>query len=218
MIDVLEFWATYLPQLLNGLAVSLKVTGASLMIGIPLGLILALTVQAKSLPIRWLSLIIVEIGRGAPALILLQFAYFGLPNLGLSLTSFMAAVAALSWSTAAYTSEIIRAGLQAVPRGQIEACDALGMSLADQLRFVIVPQGLRVAAPALLGFAVLMLQASSLAFTIALPELLSQAYMIGTSTFRYMTILVLAGALYASICIPATLLVSWFERRLDRHI
>ena len=218
MIDVLEFWATYLPQLLNGLAVSLKVTGASLMIGIPLGLILALTVQAKSLPIRWLSLIIVEIGRGAPALILLQFAYFGLPNLGLSLTSFMAAVAALSWSTAAYISEIIRAGLQAVPRGQIEACDALGMSLADQLRFVIVPQGLRVAAPALLGFAVLMLQASSLAFTIALPELLSQAYMIGTSTFRYMTILVLAGALYASICIPATLLVSWFERRLDRHI
>lgn len=218
MIDVLEFWATYLPQLLNGLAVSLKVTGASLMIGIPLGLILALTVQAKSLPIRWLSLIIVEIGRGAPALILLQFAYFGLPNLGLSLTSFVAAVAALSWSTAAYTSEIIRAGLQAVPRGQIEACDALGMSLADQLRFVIVPQGLRVAAPALLGFAVLMLQASSLAFTIALPELLSQAYMIGTSTFRYMTILVLAGALYASICIPATLLVSWFERRLDRHI
>ena len=204
--------------MLNGLAVSLKVTGASLMIGIPLGLILALTVQAKSLPIRWLSLIIVEIGRGAPALILLQFAYFGLPNLGLSLTSFMAAVAALSWSTAAYISEIIRAGLQAVPRGQIEACDALGMSLADQLRFVIVPQGLRVAAPALLGFAVLMLQASSLAFTIALPELLSQAYMIGTSTFRYMTILVLAGALYASICIPATLLVSWFERRLDRHI
>ncbi|MCP8897467.1 amino acid ABC transporter permease [Shinella daejeonensis] len=217
MSDILSFWGTYLPQILDGLGISLKVTGASLAIGIPAGLALALMVQAKSRFLRWFCLAVVEIGRGAPALILLQFAYFGLPNVGVSLTSFAAAVAALSWSTAAYTSEIIRAGLQAVPRGQIEASDALGLSFADQLRFVLVPQGLRVAAPALLGFAVLMLQASSLAFTIALPELLSQAYIIGTTTFRYMPILCLAGLLYACICIPATLLVGWFERRLARH-
>jgi len=217
MNDILAFWGAYLPQIMDGLGVSLKVTGASLAIGIPLGLALALLVQAKSRVLRWACLAVVEVGRGAPALILLQFAYFGLPNVGLSLTSFAAAVAALSWSTAAYTSEIIRAGLQAVPRGQVEAADALGFTFADQLRFVVIPQGLRVAAPALLGFAILMLQASSLAFTIALPELLSQAYMIGTATFRYMTILCLAGLVYAGICIPATILVGWTERRLGQH-
>lgn len=217
MSEILTYWARYLPQLLDGLWVSLTVTGGALAIGIPSGLALALLVQSGSRPVRWASVTLVEVGRGAPALILLQFAYFGLPAAGISLSSYMAAIGGMSWTTAAYTSEIIRAGLQAVPSGQREASEALGFSFTDQLRFVIVPQGLRVAAPALLGFAVLMLQASSLAFTIALPELMSQAHMIGTNTFRYMTVLCLAGLLYACICAPATLAVSWIERHLGRH-
>jgi polar amino acid transport system permease protein len=175
-------------------------------------------VQAKSKSAKWVAMAIVEIGRGAPALILLQFAYFGLPSAGISLTSFVAAVLALAWTTGAYTSEIIRAGLQAVPHGQREAAEAVGMDHVDALRYIIIPQGLRVAAPALLGFAISLLQATSLCFTIALPELLSQAYMIGTSTFRYMPILCLAGLLYAAICIPATLAVAVLERRLSRHM
>jgi polar amino acid transport system permease protein len=93
----------------------------------------------------------------------------------------------------------------------------LGLSRLDALRFVIVPQGMRVAAPALLGFAILMLQASSLCFAIALPELLSRAQLIGTMSFRYMEILLLAALLYAAICIPASLLVAVIERRLGQH-
>lgn len=217
MSDLLRFWAEYLPQLLTGLVTSLEVTGAALAIGIPLGLAAALLVQSKSRPVRWVALAFVEIGRGAPALILLQFVYFGLPASGLQLSSMLSAIAALSWTTCAYTSEIIRAGLQAVPRGQSEAAITLGFSQLDSLRFVIVPQGLRVAAPALLGFAILMLQASSLCFSIALPELLSRAYLIGTTTFRYMDILLLAALLYAAICIPATLLVAGIERWLGQH-
>jgi polar amino acid transport system permease protein len=217
MTPTLSFWAEYLPKLLSGLVVSLQVTGAALAIGIPLGLAAALLVQSRSAPIRWATLAIVEIGRGAPALILLQFAYFGLPASGLELSSLGSAIAALSWTTCAYTSEIIRAGLQAVPRGQNEAALTLGLSRLDALRFVIVPQGMRVAAPALLGFAILMLQASSLCFAIALPELLSRAYLIGTTTFRYMEILMLAALLYAAICIPATVMVAAIERRLGQH-
>lgn len=217
MSDLLGFWGAQLPALLRGLLISLKVTGASLAIGIPLGLVAALAVQSPSRLIRLPALAAVEIGRGAPALILLQFAYFGLPSAGIQLTAMLSAIAALSWTTCAYTSEIIRAGLQAVARGQHEAATALGFSRLDELRFVIVPQGLRVAAPALLGFAILMLQATSLCFTIALPELLSQAYRIGTVTFRYMETLMLAALLYAAICIPATVLVAVIERRLGRH-
>jgi polar amino acid transport system permease protein len=217
MTALLEFWWRSLPQLLSGLAVSLEVTGIALAVGIPLGLGLALAVQSRRTAVRYPALAFVEIGRGAPALILLQFAYFGLPSAGISLSSLAAASLALAWTTSAYTSEIIRAGLQAVPRGQVEAATAVGMTPLDSLRFVVVPQAMRIAAPALLGFSILMLQASSLCFAIALPELLSQAYMIGTTTFRYLPILCLAGLLYAAICIPATFAVAALEKRLGRH-
>jgi polar amino acid transport system permease protein len=215
--DILEFWWEWLPNLLNGLEISLAVTAVCLVIGIPLGLLLALGVQARAPRLRAVALIVVEIGRGTPALILLQFAYFGLPNAGLALSSFASASLALAWCTGAYTSEIIRAGLEAVPYGQKEAAAAIGLTRLDALRYVILPQGLRVAVPPLFGFAILMLQASSLCFAIALPELVSQAYVIGSNTFRYMAILMLAGLLYAIICIPATMAVAALERSLGKH-
>lgn len=217
MSDLLAFWGDWFGVLLDGFELSLEVTGVCLLLGIPFGLLLALGVQAKSLPLRWLSLVVVEIGRGAPALILLQFAYFGLPTAGITLTSFTAASLALAWNTGAYTSEIMRAGLQAVPAGQQEAADAIGLNRMDALRYVILPQGLRVAVPALLGFSIIMLQASSLCFTIALPEIVSQAYIIGSNTFEYLPIFLLAALMFASVCIPATILVSLLERRLGRH-
>lgn len=217
MSEVLDFWGEWFPTLLDGFVLSLQVTAVTLALGIPLGLALALGVQAKSAAIRWLALVVVEIGRGTPALILLQFAYFGLPSAGLTLTSFTAASLALAWCTGAYTSEIIRAGLDAVPFGQKEAAEVIGLDRLDALRFVILPQGLRVALPALLGFSIIMLQATSLCFTIALPEVVSQAYIVGSNTFRYLPIFVLAALMFGAVCIPATILVSLLERRLGRH-
>jgi polar amino acid transport system permease protein len=217
MSELLDFWWEWLPSLLNGLEISVAVTAVSLALGIPLGLILALAVQSKKAAPHMIALVAVEIGRGAPALILLQFTYFGLPNAGLALSSFVSASLALAWCTGAYTSEIIRAGLEAVPHGQKEAASAIGLSGLDALRYVILPQGLRVSIPPLFGFSILMLQASSLCFAIALPELVSQAYIIGSNTFHYMSILLLAGLLYAVICIPATMAVTALERRLGQH-
>ena len=217
MSDVLAFWGEWFPILFDGFMLSLEVTAACLAVGIPLGLLLALGVQSKSPASHWAALAVVEVGRGAPALILLQFAYFGLPSAGITLSSFAAAGLALAWCTGAYTSEIIRAGLEAVPAGQREAAIATGLNAADALRYVILPQGLRVAIPALLGFSIIMLQATSLCFTIALPEVVSQAYVVGSNTFRYLPIFLLAGLMFAAVCIPATVLVSLLERRLARH-
>ena len=217
MNSLLGFWSEWLPTLLNGLAISLKVTGASLLFGIPMGLLMALCRQSKVMPLRLFSVALIEFGRGAPALIILQFVYFGLPNAGLSLSSFGAATVALAWNTGAYTSEIIRAGLEAVPHGQREAAAAIGLTRIDSLRYVILPQSLRISLPALLGFSIAVLQTSSLCFSIALPELVSQAYVVGSNTFEYMPILVLAALLYAAICLPATVFVSALERHLDRH-
>lgn len=217
MIEVLGLWIDWLPRLLGGLWLGCKVAGLSLLLGMPLGLGLALAVQAKSLPLRAAALAFVEIGRGTPALVLLQFAYFGLPTAGLTLTAMTAAVLALAACSGAYTSEIIRGGLEAVASGQKEAADALGMSRADKLRFIVLPQGLAVALPALLGFSITILQATSLCFAITLPELISQAYAIGSNTFRYLPALLLASLLYAAICIPSTIAVGFLERRLSAH-
>jgi polar amino acid transport system permease protein len=158
--------------------------------------------------------VVVELGRGAPALILLQYFYFGLPSVNLTLTSFWAAALAMAYCTAAYTSEIIRGGIESVAAGQTEAAEVIGLNRFDALRFVILPQALRVALPSLLGFSIMMFQASSLCFTIALPEIVSRASSIGSSTFEYMPVLILAGLMYAAVCAPATLGVAALEKRL----
>ncbi|WP_025130655.1 amino acid ABC transporter permease [Pseudomonas sp. PH1b] len=217
MNPVLEMWRQWLPELWPGFVLSLQITALCLSLGIALGLVLALGVSSRSRLLRYPALLVVEIGRGAPALILLQFFYFGLPSAGMTLSSYWAAVLALAWCTGAYTSEIIRAGLQAVPRGQLEAAGVMGLTPLDSLRFVILPQALKVALPSLLGFSIMMFQATSLCFTIALPELVSRASSIGSTTFEYMPVLSLAGLMYAAVCAPATLLVAALERRLVRH-
>ncbi|MGY1829134.1 amino acid ABC transporter permease [Geodermatophilus sp. SYSU D01180] len=218
MTGLLSSWGEWLPRLLEGLLTSLQLTVVSLLIGVPLGLVLALLSSARSRGVRWSAIGLVEIGRGTPALVMLQFVYYGLPSAGLSLTAFVSAIAALSLTTAGYTSEILRGGLQAVPAGETEAAGALGLSRRDTLRYVIVPQGVRIALPSLMGFAILIFQATSLTFTISVVELLSQAYSIGAATFRYLDVLVLAGLLYLAVTIPAGWLTNGTERRLSRHL
>lgn len=218
MNSTLTMIASWMPQLLDGLLLSLQVTFLGLLIGVPGGLVLAVLALSRNRALRILSMVLTEVGRGTPALVMLQFVYFGLPNVGLSLEAFAAASFALTLTTAAYTSEIIRAGLKSVPQGELEAADALGISLWDRMRFVVIPQGLRIAIPTLLGFAILMFQASSLAFTIGLPELLSRAYSIGASNFRYLEVLAVAGLLYLLITIPGAWLTRRAESRMARHL
>ncbi len=217
MNEMLITWVEWFPELLAGYWLSVQVTAIALLLGIPAGLALAVGTDAKHTPARLSSLAIVELGRGAPVLILLQFFYFGLPSAGLALSSYSASILALAWSTAAYTSEIIRGGLKAVPPGQFEAAKTIGLKSMETLRIVILPQALRISLPPLLGFSLVMLQTTSLCFTIALPELVSKANEIGSSTFQYMSVLSLTGLMFAAVCIPATFFVTRLEKRLSRH-
>ncbi|MFO7690307.1 MAG: amino acid ABC transporter permease [Cryobacterium sp.] len=217
-MSFLSDWIDWFPALATGLWLSVRITAVSLLVGLPVGLLLAVMASHQSRALRTVSVVFVEIGRGAPALVVLQLFYFGLPSVGITLTAFVAACSALALTTAAFTSEILRAGLQAVPPGEIEACKTLGVSPRDTLRFVVIPQGLRIALPALMGFSILIFQATSLTFTIAVPEILSQAYSIGSSTFNYLSVLILAGLLYAVITIPASWLVVNTEKKMSRHL
>ncbi|UVK54598.1 amino acid ABC transporter permease [Mesorhizobium sp. AR02] len=218
MMETLTTWWGWVPQLAAGLWVSTQLLFWCLLFGLPAGLVLALTSSSALRAVRWTSIVLVEIGRGAPALVVLQMVYFGLPTVGLTFAPFLSGAIALSLTTAAYTSEILRAGLQSVPYGEVEAAMALGMRRRDTLRYVVIPQGIMVAIPALLGFAVLMFQVTSLAFTIAIPELLSRAYRIGASNFRYLDVLTASGMLYLTVILPFGWLVSHIEQRMSRHL
>jgi polar amino acid transport system permease protein len=211
-------WMEYLPELASGLGVALRLTVASLVLGFPLGLVLAKLTESRSRALRLVALGLVEVGRGLPLLVLLYLVYQGLPQLGLTATAMVSAVAAFTWSAAAYSAEVIRACLGAVPVGQREAAIAAGMSDRDTFRFVILPQAARLAIPPLMNLAVQWFQFTSLAYVITLPEVMQAAYLLGTVNFDYLSVFVAAGVLYAAVTIPASGLVALVEKRLSRHL
>lgn len=213
-MSLVERWPQWLPQLLEGLWTSVQLTAAFLAIGLPLGLLFALALSARG-PVRAAAMAVVEVGRAIPVLVLLYLVYFGLPDAGLSLTGFVSATAALGFSFAAYTSEVFKAGIAAVGKGQREAARAIGLSRAKELRLVVLPQGVRIVIPPILGWAVVFFQATSLAFAIAVPELMSRAYTIGAGSFRYLSVLLLAALLYAAVAIPASLAIDALDRRRE---
>lgn len=207
--------ADNLLELLRGLVVTLQLAGVSIGAGLVLGLGLALLTSARSRWVSWPAIVVVEIGRGAPVIVLLQLVYYGFPNVGITLDGLPAAWIAIGFSVAAYSSEIIRAALQSVAAGQAEAAQALALTRWDALRHVLIPQALRVAVPPLIGLSVQMFQATSLANALSVPELLSRAYNIGIVSFRYLEILTAAGVVYAVVALPLIQVTRRLEKRLE---
>lgn len=217
-MDLLTQWLEWWPNLAPGLVVSLQLTGLSLLFGFPFGLLLAVMAAADFAPMRWISFVFVEIGRGLPALVLLYLMYFSLPDAGIILTSFTTAVIALTWNTGAYASEYFRAGIASVPLGQKEAALTSGLRGWTGFRLIILPQALRISTPPLAGLAVLIFQGSALAFVIAVPELMSKASEIGSITFEYLNVYVLTAVIYGSLTLVFLGLVRVLEWRLGRHL
>lgn len=217
MASTVSQWGTYLPDFLRGMKVTLELTGTSLLVGLPLGVLLALASASPQRPIKWLFIGVVEIGRGAPGLIVLYLVYYGLPQIHLIWTSFACATIALGFTTGAYTAEIFRAGINAVPVGQREASRALGLSYVSELRLVVLPQAIKIVVPPIVGFSILLYQGTSLAFAISVPELLSRAYNTATITYQFTAALTLAGVMYAVLSLIAVaLLRTRWPRRTDR--
>lgn len=208
----------YLPDLLPGVGTSFLLLIVLVAIGSPVAFILAMGLGSRLDPVRWLSMSIVEIARGMPALILLYLVYFGLPNAGLNLSAFLAAAVTLAINFAGYSSETIRAGLNAIPQGQYEAASALALGRLAVLRFVTLPQSLRVITPPMLSWIILYFQTTSIGFAIAVPELMSQAYSIAAANYQYLAIFILVGLIYAIISIPGSQLVGLIERRAQRTL
>lgn len=209
-------WLEYLKEVSGGLGSAVQLAIISLALGYPLALFLAISMDHKNRFFRWITIIFVELGRGIPLLVLLYIFYQGLPQIDIVPSALTAAVIAFTWSTAGYATEIIRASINSVSIGQIEGANSVGLNSRDRFRFVVLPQATRIALPPLMGLAIVMFQLTSLAYVIAISEIMQAAYFLGTKTFDYLPVFVAAAAVYAVITIPASLLVARLEKRMSR--
>jgi polar amino acid transport system permease protein len=210
LVDIaVEYW----PSLLSGTIVTLELTCTSLLVSIVFGLAGAFGRLSKSRLVYILATFYVEVVRGTPLILQLFFVYFSLTQFGIVLSGFTAATIALGVFGGAFLTEIFRGGILAIDRGQIEAAYSLGMTHREAMRKIILPQAIRLVLPPLANYGILTLKNTSIVVTIAVKDLMYEAYNGASITFRSMEFFTLAGLIYLSFCYPLSRLLAVFEDR-----
>jgi polar amino acid transport system permease protein len=201
-----------LPALLRGLVNTLLLSAMSITAGSIAGLLVSLVRLYAPGPLRVMAIVYVDLLRALPMLVVLILIYYALPFVGVKFSSWTSAVLAFSMVMSAYSAEVFRAGIEGVPKGQFEAAAALGMPFPKTLRLVVLPQALRAIVPPMTGNCVSMFKDTSLASTVALPELLNEATNAQASTANPSP-LIMAAIVYVALLWPMVRLVSVLERR-----
>ncbi len=201
-----------MPALLRGLLNTFLLSIASIGIGIPAGLLIALIRLYALKPFRLLAVVYIDIFRAAPVLVVMILIYFALPFVGISLSSWSSAIMALSIVMAAYSAEVFRSGIESIPKGQFEAAAALGLPFPVVLRKIVLPQALRVVIAPTTSNCVSMFKDTSLASTVALPELLKEANN-AQAFYANPSPLIAAALIYIAILWPMVRLVGLLERK-----
>jgi polar amino acid transport system permease protein len=161
-----------------------------------------------------LASLYVSLARGTPLVVQILFVYLALPQVGIILPAIPAGIIALSFNYGAYMTEIFRAGIQAVARGQREAAQALGMPERLVVRRIVMPQAVRIVIPAIGNEFIAMIKDSSLVSILAVEELLFRARLVGQQNFRSLEALIIAATIYWLL----TILFSHFQQRLERRM
>ncbi|MTH66573.1 amino acid ABC transporter permease [Paracoccus shanxieyensis] len=200
------------PLLLRGLWITLQLGAASIIAGLVLGLGLAMARLYGPGPVRFLTRVYIDIFRSIPLLVLLIIVYYALPFVAVRLSPFASAMTALTLVSGAYTAEIFRAGIEAIPRGQFEASAALGLSGWQTMADVILPQAVRIVIPPLTNNSINVVKDTALASVVAMPDLLKQATQ-AQALAANPTPLIVAAAIYVAFLWPLVALVSRMERR-----
>jgi His/Glu/Gln/Arg/opine family amino acid ABC transporter permease subunit len=209
-----QFAPQYLPRLLKGAAVTLELSFISMALSISVGLICAIAVQTKNRAAIWVVRGYVEVCRGVPLLVILYFTYFLLPEVGISLPAFWAAVLGLTFNLGAYLSEVFRASIAAVDSGQYQAGMALGMKRWAIYWKIILPQAMVIAIPTVGGYFISLLKDCSLVSVIAVEELLRQGKYIISENFRSVETIMLVGIIYFIMSFGAASVIRRVERWL----
>jgi His/Glu/Gln/Arg/opine family amino acid ABC transporter permease subunit len=184
------------PLILKGAGATLSMFAWALLIGTIGALILALMRLSSARPLQWFAIGFGWLFRGIPLLILLFFAFFALPEVGILFSPFLAAIVGFSLWTAAYQAEVIRSGIIAVPPGQSEASEALGMTKSHYMRRIIIPQGVRIMMPPYTGNAITLLKQTSLATLVTVPEMALLTQRIFSNNFKFVEPIFALGVIY----------------------
>ena len=216
MDKIIGLLEKYFPLYLEGLWGTLWLSAVTVVLGTVLGMFVALLRMSKIKVLNWISDAYIEVLRGTPALLQLYFFWIGLPKLlpFLSLSDTMCILVAMTVNASAYISEIIRAGIDAVDRGQWEAARSIGLSEVHVMTHVILPQAVKNILPALCNEFISTIKGTSLASVFFVGELMTSYKTVASATFLQMQSLLIAGVIYFTITFTLSKLLKILERRL----
>ena len=200
----------------GGLWNTIGATAAAFLLGLMLGVAVALARLSRNLAVRHLGDLYVELVRGTPFIVQIAVAYYGIATIVNVDNKFLVGTLALGLFAAAYIGEIFRAGIQSVERGQIEAGRSLGLSRGQTLRHIVFPQAFRRMIPPLTGELLALTKESSLLYFIGLNELMSAARRTGAQNYKYFEAYLVVALFYLTLTIPMSLLARRLERRLGK--
>ncbi|ENQ3105048.1 amino acid ABC transporter membrane protein, PAAT family [Bacillus sp. 491mf] len=222
-LDRLSVWvdittASFMPMLKGALFNTIPLTLISFVIGLALATLTALCRISGNRVLQWIARIYVSIIRGTPLLVQLFIIFYGLPTIGITINSFPAAVIGFSLNVGAYASEIIRASILSIPKGQWEAAYTIGMSYPQALCRIILPQATRVSIPPLSNTFISLIKDTSLASLILVTEMFRKAQEIAASNYEFLIVYTEAGLIYWFICFLLSVVQQILEKRTERYI
>ncbi|WP_099352563.1 amino acid ABC transporter permease [Fredinandcohnia onubensis] len=214
-----ELFMNSLPSMLSGaIQYTIPLTLISFIGGLILALLTAIMRLSKSKLIQIPAIIYVSAIRGTPLLVQLFIIFYGLPNIGVNIDPFPSAAIAFILNVGAYASEIIRASILSIPKGQWEAAFTIGMTRWTALRRIILPQAARVSVPPLSNSFISLVKDTSLASLVLVAELFRKAQEIAARTYDFLLLYLEAALIYWAICFILSLIQEVLERRLSRHV
>jgi cystine transport system permease protein len=216
LVDIAQ--SSFLPLVKGALLYSSSLTLISFSIGLCLAILTALARISKIRVFHGIARAYVSLIRGTPLLVQLFIIFFGLPSVGVTLEPFISAVIGFSLNVGAYGSEIVRAAILSIPKGQWEAAYSIGMSYRQALQRIILPQAARVSVPPLANSFISLIKDTSLAAVILVPEMFRKAQEIAAATYEPLLVYSEAALIYWMICMILAFLQDRLEHRLDRYV
>jgi len=210
--------SSFLPLLKGAFTFTISLSLISFAIGLILAIFTALARTSTVKPLNWIARIYVSIIRGTPLLVQLFIIFFGLPKIGVTLDPFPSAVIGFSLSVGAYGSEIIRAAILSVPKGQWEAAYSMGMTYPQALVRIVIPQAARVSVPPLANSFISLVKDTSLAAVILVPEMFRKAQEIVAATYEPLLLYIEVAIIYWVISTFLSYLQGKLEQRFDRYV
>lgn len=215
MDDFILFLQRVTPDFIQGTRITIQLTLVALALGFVIGLPTALGRVYGNRWLRWLATGYIELFRGTPLLVQLFVIYYGLPDFGVTLSRFAAAYVTLGFNSGAYQAEYFRGAIQAIGSGQMTAARAIGMSNLKAIRYIILPQALRLALPAWSNEAVAMVKYTAIVFLIAVPDLMTKAKILAGRYFNPIEVYITVAIIYIILVVIASIIMRAVERRLE---